>query len=98
MTDEKIHKEEEQMEDDASAEASYVPGSDDGDVLEEDQGVSAEEIHSEAGESDSVSDDGVHGFEEEQSMAEEVQRRRRTNGTTCRSSQELVYHPRLFGF
>jgi transcriptional antiterminator NusG len=64
MADEKIHNKEEHLEDDASAEASYVPGSDDSDVLEEDDGVSSEEIHE--GESEPASDDGVHGFEHEE--------------------------------
>jgi transcriptional antiterminator NusG len=66
MKDETIHNEEEHLEDDdASAEAAHVPGSDDGDVLEEDEGVSRDEIHSE-GEGESASDDGVHGFEHEE--------------------------------
>jgi transcriptional antiterminator NusG len=65
MTDETIHNDEEHLEDDASAEASYVPGSDEADVLEEDEGVSRDEIHTE-GESESAGDDGVHGFEHEE--------------------------------
>lgn len=65
MKDETIHNEEEHLEDDASAEAAHIPGSDDGDVLEEDEGVSRDEIHSE-GEGESASDDGVHGFEHEE--------------------------------
>jgi transcription termination/antitermination protein NusG len=71
MTDEKTHNreehlnEEEHLEDDASAEVSYVPGNEDTDVLEEDEGVSADEIHAE-GDSEPSSDDGVHGYEREE--------------------------------
>ena len=65
MTDETIHNHEEHLEDDASTEASYIPGSDEADVLEEDEGVSRDEIHTE-GENESASDDGVHGFEQEE--------------------------------
>lgn len=56
-------------EDDAVvSETSYVPG-DDMDSLEEDQGFSEQEIHSEA--EDHSPDDGVHGFEhEEEAIAE----------------------------
>jgi transcription termination/antitermination protein NusG len=55
-------------EDDAVAsETSYVPG-DDPDSLEEDQGVSEQEIHSET--EYHAPDDGVHGFEHEEETAE----------------------------
>ncbi len=78
MTNEKIHNEEEHLEDDASAEASHVPGSDESDVLEEDEGVPSEEIHADDESGDSTSDDGVHGSEHEeeldkQSAAEETE-------------------------
>lgn len=60
-------------EDDAAAsETAYVPGEgDELDSLEEDQGVSEEEIHPEAEEQ--ASDDGVHGFEHEEEAAEPVE-------------------------
>ncbi len=59
-------------EDDAAAsETAYVPGGgEDPDSLEEDQGVSEEEIHPEA--EDHSSDDGVHGFEHEEQTDEPV--------------------------
>src|SRR5690348_12510297 len=67
MTDETIHNEEEHLEDDASPEAAHVPEGDEGDVLEEDEGVLSEEIHSER-EDESASDDGVHGLEHEETI------------------------------
>ncbi len=74
MPDEKLHQDEEfdqesgglaetEEESDgaAAAEAEHVPGADDLDVLEEDQGVSSDEIHpSEA------ADNGVHGMAHEE--------------------------------
>jgi transcription termination/antitermination protein NusG len=55
MADDKLHE-----EDTAAAEAEYVPGADDADVLEEDQGVTSEEIHpseSDASETDASETD-----------------------------------------
>lgn len=68
MSDRLNNKEQDVHEDDAAAsEASYVPGDAtdafEEDQLEQDQGVSEEEIHPEAEEH--TPDDGVHGFEEE---------------------------------
>jgi transcriptional antiterminator NusG len=67
---ERLNNEKDYLDDDASAsEASYVPGDHhDEDSLEEDQGVSSEEIHPEA-EGD-LADDGVHSFTQEEGAPE----------------------------
>ena len=51
-------------DDAAASETAYVPGGEDTDVLEEDRGVSEDEIHAEG------AGDGVHGFEHEEHTAE----------------------------
>ncbi|MBV8550895.1 MAG: transcription termination/antitermination protein NusG [Acidobacteriaceae bacterium] len=65
MADEKFENEEGyKLHDDAAAsEASYVPQSDEVDPLEEDEGVSAEEVHAEA-------EDRVPGLQPEEEAAE----------------------------
>ncbi len=62
MAEEELHQDEEALEQEsdeaAAAEAEHVP---DTDVLEEDEGVSSEEIHT-----SEESDDGVHGIAHEE--------------------------------
>jgi transcription termination/antitermination protein NusG len=68
MANERFNDEHLEEENDAaSAEAQHVPGSEENDVLEQDEGVADEEIHTDidsAGEAHS--DDGVHGFSREE--------------------------------
>src|SRR3569833_529822 len=52
--DQKLHE-----DDEIASEAEHVPGADDLDVLESDEGVSHDEIHPES------ADDGIHGADHE---------------------------------
>ncbi len=64
MSDEKIYNEEpfEEADDEIASEAAHVPGADEVDVLEEDEGVGGDELHSD--------DDGVHDALHEEESAE----------------------------
>ena len=64
MSEENINNEEpfEEADDEIASEAAHVPGADEADVLEEDEGVGSDEVHSD--------DNGVHGTLHEEDSAE----------------------------
>ncbi|HLH05591.1 MAG TPA: transcription termination/antitermination protein NusG [Bryobacteraceae bacterium] len=61
--DQKLHE-----DDEIASEAEHVPGSEDPDVLETDEGVSHDEIHPDAADEEAGGDDGVHDVEHEQEL------------------------------
>ncbi len=72
MANDTLHNEDpiEQATDDfAAAEAEHVPGADEADVLEEDEGVTEDEVHVEHESAEHEGDDGVHGVPQEEEAA-----------------------------
>ncbi len=73
MADETLQHEEHPVDgasDDAASEVSHVPEGDEGDVLEEDEGVAGDELHPLTETDESASDDGVHGLPHEHELDE----------------------------